>query len=119
MHDHHIVFRSQGGLDIADNIKELSYSEHLGNNSPHMSKEINLKYKGDLQAEYYHLFYKEQYTIEDIAKILHKSEKYIYKHFRKVKNIAGIYQKEDIIRKLMGDKLYVKEGKIIGQSGSE
>jgi hypothetical protein len=106
MHDHHIVFRSQRGLDIEDNMIELSYEQHLGNNSPHMNKEVNLKLKTDLQSYYYERFPAEEYSISEIAFILRKSERYIEKHFRKVKNFARIYKREDIIRKLMGDKLY-------------
>lgn len=106
MHRHHIVFKSQQGLDTVYNLIELSYEDHEGNNGPHQSKEANLKLKLELQEEYYRIFDKEEYTIKEIANILRKSEKYIEKHFRKVKNFAGIYQKEDIIRKLMGGKLY-------------
>jgi hypothetical protein len=71
-----------------------------------MNKEINLKLKQDLQADYYELFSKDEYSIKEISIILRKSEKYIFKHFRKVKNWAGVYQREDIIRKLMGGKIY-------------
>lgn len=106
-HDHHIVFRSQGGLNIDDNMISLPYEQHLGNNSPHMSREIDLKLKISLQDYYFERFTKEEYTIPEIAKLLHKSERYIENRFRKVKNFAGIYKREDIIRKLMGDKLYL------------
>jgi hypothetical protein len=106
MHDHHIVFKSQGGLDLDDNLIELTCEQHLGNNSPHQNKEVNLKLKTDLQDEYYYLFPEKEYQVEEIAKILRKPVKYIEKHFRKVKNFAGIYQREDIIRKLMGGKIY-------------
>lgn len=106
MHKHHIVFKSQRGLDIDLNLIELTYEQHEGNNGPHLNKEVNLKLKTDLQNEYYRIFHKEEYTIEEIARLLHKSERYIFKHFKKVKNFAGIYQKEDIIKKLMGGKFY-------------
>jgi DNA-binding CsgD family transcriptional regulator len=106
MHDHHIVFRSQGGLDLQANMTELSYEQHLGNKSPHRDREVDISLKTDLQNTYYNLFSNDNYSIKEIAEILKKSEKYIFKHFRKVKNFAGIYQKEDIIRKLMGGKLY-------------
>lgn len=106
MHNHHIVFRSQRGLDIPANLINLSYIDHEGNNGPHQNRETDLRLKKGLQNEYYDMFSEESYTIPEIAKILHKSEKYIFKHFRKVKNYAGIYQKEDIIRKLMGGKTY-------------
>lgn len=106
MHKHHIVFRSQGGLDIDANLIDLTYDQHEGNNGPHLNREADLQLKLNLQDYYYRLFSKEEYTIPEIAAALRKSEKYIEKHFRKVKNYAGVYKKEDIIRKLMGGKLY-------------
>jgi AraC-like DNA-binding protein len=106
LHDHHIVFKSQGGLDLDDNMINLSYEAHLGNNSPHRNREIDMELKTGIQSEYCEKFSKDEYTIKEIAEILRKSERYIYKHFRKVKNFAGIYQREDIIRKLMGGKIY-------------
>jgi AraC-like DNA-binding protein len=106
MHEHHIVFRSQRGLDIDDNLIDLSYEQHLGNNSPHMNREVDLKLKTDLQKHYYERFPNAEYSISEIAKILRKSERYIEKHFRKVKNFAGIYKRDEIIKKLMGGKFY-------------
>lgn len=108
MHEHHIVFKSQGGLNLDDNLIDLDYEHHLGNKSPHLSREVDLELKRDLQEYYFSRFKAEEYSISEIAAILHKSEKYIYKHFRKVKNFAGIYQREDIIRKLMGGKTYYR-----------
>jgi AraC-like DNA-binding protein len=106
LHKHHIVFRSQGGLDISDNLINLSYEDHEGANGPHQSKEVNMRLKKDLQDDYFRMFKSDEYTVGEIAAILHKSEKYIEKHFKKVKNHAGIYKREDIIRKLMGGKIY-------------
>jgi AraC-like DNA-binding protein len=106
MHKHHIVFRSQGGLDTEDNLIDLTFNQHEGDKGPHQSKEADLCLKTDLQKYYSERFYDEEYSIGEIAAILRKSEKYIEKHFRKVKNFAGTYQREDIIRKLMGGKLY-------------
>lgn len=106
MHKHHIVFRSQRGLDIDDNLIDLSFMDHEGNNGPHQNREVDLKLKTDLQNHYYEQFRKEEYTIPEIASILRKSVRYIEKHFRKVKNFAGIYKREDIIKKLMGGKFY-------------
>jgi hypothetical protein len=56
MHDHHIVFRSQGGLDLQANMTELSYEQHLGNKSPHRDREVDISLKTDLQNTYYNLF---------------------------------------------------------------
>lgn len=106
MHKHHIVFRSQGGLDTAYNLIDLPYEDHMGNNGAHHSKEVDMALKVNLEKEYFRLFPEDEYTIKEIAQLLGKSEKYMEKHFRKVKNFAGIYKQEDIIRKLMGGKLY-------------
>ena len=105
-HKHHIVFRSQGGLDFPLNLVDLSYEEHEGKNGPHMNKLVDLILKKDLQDRLFHIFDKEAYTIEEISAKLKKSVKYFEKHFRSVSQAAGVYQKEDIIRKLMGGKLY-------------
>lgn len=106
MHKHHIVFRSQGGLDFKLNLIDLSLEDHEGSSGPHHNREKDLQLKTSLQESLFELFTKEEYTVEEIAKLLGKSKHYIEKHFRKVRNFAGIYQKEDIIRKLMGGKLY-------------
>jgi DNA-binding CsgD family transcriptional regulator len=105
-HKHHIVFRSHHGLDTDANMIDLSYMDHEGNDGPHLNREVDLKLKTDLQDRYYKMFANEEYEIPEIAKILGKSEKYIYKHFRKVKNFAGIYKREEIIKELMGGRFY-------------
>jgi len=107
MHNHHIVFRSQGGLDYSLNLVKLTYEDHEGNNSPHKNKQIDDMYKLDLQEKLSDIFDEEEYTIQEIAKKLGKSTRYFEKHFRKVKSAAGVYKTEDIIRKLMGDKIYL------------
>ncbi len=106
MHKHHIVFKSQGGLDFELNYKYLSTEDHEGSNGPHMNKRIDLLYKKELQNLLYCLFSKPEYSIKEIAKVLGKSTRYMEKHFRSVPSAAGIYQRENIIRKLMGGKLY-------------
>lgn len=106
MHKHHIVFRSQGGLDFDLNLMELTYEQHEGAEGPHRNKEIDLILKRNLQEQLYEIFWQEGYTVEEIAKYLGKSKKYIEKHFRKVPSAAGIYRPEDIIKKLMGGKFY-------------
>jgi AraC-like DNA-binding protein len=107
MHEHHIVFRSQGGLDTDANLIDLTFEQHEGKNGPHQNREADLNLKHDLQDYYYRRFPNDEYSIPEIASILRKSERYIEKHFRKVWNRAGIYKREEIIKKLMGGKFYV------------
>jgi Translation elongation factors (GTPases) len=118
MHKHHIVFRSQGGLDFDLNLIELTYEEHEGNNGPHRNWLVDRKYKLELQDKLCELFLDEEYTIEQIAKKLRKTTRYFEKHFRRVPSAAGLYKTEDIIRKLMGAKIY-QGGKCSERFGSE
>jgi AraC-like DNA-binding protein len=75
---------------------DLSYMDHEGNDGPHLNREVDLKLKTDLQNYYYCVFEKDEYKIPEIAKILKKSEKYIYKHFRKSKELCrGIQERRD------------------------
>ena len=104
---HHIVFRSQGGLDIDLNYKYLCSEHHnMGNRSPHMSREIDVGYKIELQRKFYKLFHEARYTIGEIAELLGCQQKTLEKRFKAVPNHAGMYEKEDVIRALMGGKLY-------------
>ena len=104
---HHIIFRSQGGLDIDLNYKYLCAEHHnMGNCSPHMSREVDIGYKIELQRKLYQLFRKARYTIEEIAELLDCRKKTLEKRFKAVPNHAGMYGKEDVIRALMGGKLY-------------
>lgn len=106
LHKHHIVFRSQGGLDFELNYKHLTYEEHEGAAGPHQNRAVDLCYKIELQKKLEKLFPKGPYNIKEIAERLGRSEKYWKTHFRKVSPIGGPYQKKEIIRKLMGGKLY-------------
>lgn len=107
MHKHHIVFRSQGGLDTKMNLHNYSgYEDHEGKGGPHQSREEDLRLKRELQEEYYRVFSKKEYSLEEIAEKLERTERYIFKSFKRVKCWIGKYNQEDIIRHLMGGKLY-------------
>lgn len=105
-HRHHIVFRSQGGLDFPLNIIYLTAEQHEGDDGPHKNKIIDDALKKTLQNKLYKTFIDEEYTIEEIAEKLGNSVKYFEKHFKKVPQAAGLYKKDDIVKKLMGDKFY-------------
>lgn len=103
---HHIVFRSQGGLDIPMNFKYLCPEHHTGKESPHGSRVIDLQYKKEEQDKLFKLFTEETYTIKQIADLIGYDKKRLEKRFRKVPSRAGSYEREDIIRALMGGRLY-------------
>lgn len=103
---HHIVFRSQGGLDIPMNFKYLCPEHHTGKESPHGSRTVDLRYKKEEQEKLFKLFKEETYTIKQIADLIGYDKKRLEKRFRKVQSRAGYYEREVIIRALMGGRLY-------------
>ena len=105
-HKHHIVFRSQGGMDYDLNLIQLTQEEHEGNDGPHHNIERDRQLKRQLQEQLFELFPPGQYDIDTISKKLGRTRKYFEPRFCKVKNIGGLYEGEDIVRHLMGGKLY-------------
>ena len=106
-HKHHIVFRSQGGLDFDLNLKDLSDEAHEGDNGPHKNRAVDLMYKLDLQEKLQKLFLEDElYTEKQVSEKLGRSERYWRQHLRKVRRTAGLLRGEDLVRFLMGGKLY-------------
>ena len=103
---HHIVFRSQGGFDIPINFKYLCPEHHTGKNSPHGNKRIDIAYKREMQEKLFRLFSAEGYTLAEIVNTLKHDKRNVEKRIKKVANIAGVYKREDIVRAVMGGKLY-------------
>lgn len=104
---HHIVFRSQGGLNIELNYISLCIHHHsVGKAAVHNNRTFDLELKRTLQERYFELFDKEQYTIAEIAKIIGYNKNRLEKRMKSVPQRAGKYKKEDVIRFLMGGRLY-------------
>jgi len=106
-HIHHIVYRSHGGLNNSLNLINLCpYHHELGPEAPHQSRQADLEFKRELQEQYFDLFDEDEYTVEQIAELIGISLRKTQEAFLKVNNFAGTYQKEDVIRRLMGGRLY-------------
>lgn len=106
-HIHHIVFRSHGGLDNDLNLVNLCPMHHeLGPDSPHRSREVDIELKVELQEKYFELFKKENYTIDEITSLIGISRRKTEDAFRKVRSFGEFYNREDIVRRLMGGRLY-------------
>jgi len=106
MERHHIVFRSQGGLNFPLNFIDLTTEEHKGNNGPHLNREMDLYLKKSMQAQIQNKLSQAYYTTEQLIKELelrpteaHKMTKHLTLH-------KEGYATEDVIRRLMGGKLY-------------
>ena len=107
MHKHHIVFRSQGGLDFALNLIELSMEEHEGDKGPHRNRKRDLELKMMLQEKLFELFPEDEFfNIEQISEELGRTSRYFGKHFKAVPMVGGLYPGREIVKRLMGGKFY-------------
>lgn len=103
---HHIVFKSQGGLDFDLNYKELCFEDHKGNKGPHNCRKVDLKYKVELQRKLESLLDKEYYTEDEVRKLLGLNKKQADMIFKRFKVYSEGYKKDEIIRRLMGGRNY-------------
>lgn len=106
MEKHHIVFKSQQGLDFELNYKYLSSEDHRGNYGPHLNKETDLRYKRELESTLRMKLFNNYYTLDELIEILGLNSRQANKAFRKVKKYHKGMKREDVIRRLMGGKLY-------------
>ncbi len=107
IHKHHIVFRSQGGLDFEMNIIDLTQEEHEGDKGPHKCRKRDLELKTQLQERLFELFPETEYfSIETISSKLGRTSRYFGKYFKKVPNIAGMYSGYETVKRLMGGRFY-------------
>lgn len=106
MERHHIVFKSQGGMDFDLNYEYLSPEDHRGNNSPHLNKRVDLAYKKEMQMELEYILEKDYYNIKELIDLLGLKEKQANRAFRKLLRAEGI-KKDDIIKRLMGGRFYL------------
>lgn len=106
---HHIIHRSEGGLDIKINYKYLCNEHHRGKIGPHHCIEIDLKYKLELQKKLYDLLPKDFYTLKDLSITLNLSLNVAKRITKDLRLYKEGYKKEDIILYLMGGTFYTEE----------
>lgn len=106
---HHIVFRSQGGLDFELNYKDLCAEHHKGNYSPHGNRYVDLTYKRQLQERLFSIFTESYYSIDEISKMLGCKMKDLERRFKTAQpdpKTLCHYPSETVVRVLMGGRLY-------------
>lgn len=108
---HHIVYRSHGGADYFCSKIALPAGFHKGNRGPHLNKKTDKALKEAMQKELFAAFQEfDTYDIDAILTILQpenkRSREKIRRQMEKTKNIAGEYKAEDIVRTLMGGRLF-------------
>lgn len=106
---HHIVHRSEGGFDIELNYKYLCPYHHRGKYGPHHSKEIDLRYKIDLQNKLYEILTKDYYYFKELSQILNIPNNTLKRITKDLRLYKEGYKKSDIIFKIMGNKFYTEE----------
>ena len=102
---HHIIYKSQGGLDFELNYKYLTNKEHRGDKGPHKCRETDLRYKLELQEQLEKILTRKYYSVRDLVELLDLKEEQANKAFRKLLKVNGI-AREDALRRLMGGRLY-------------
>ena len=102
---HHVVFRSQGGLDADWNIIRLCSLHHRGNQGPHRNRTIDLQYKRQVQAHLFATLIDTYYA--DKPQIFTKNE--WNRITKKLPRYTEGFMAEDIIRRCMGGKIYEEE----------
>ncbi|WP_125152831.1 HNH endonuclease signature motif containing protein [Clostridium rectalis] len=103
---HHIINRCQGGLEFELNYKYLCSEHHRGEQGPHRNWALDIKYKLEMQGKLSILLCKEYYTIEELSKILNINKSKVKKTTKNIKRYKEGYKKQDILLKLMGNKIY-------------
>jgi predicted transcriptional regulator len=103
---HHIVHKHEGGYDIKLNYKYLCNYHHRGKHGPHNCIETDLKYKLELQDKLFKLLPKDYYTAKELYNILEISHSSLKKLIKNLKLFKEGYSKKEIIKNLMGGKLY-------------
>ncbi|HEY5524089.1 MAG TPA: HNH endonuclease signature motif containing protein [Clostridium sp.] len=106
---HHIIHRSEGGLDIELNYRYLCEKHHRGKDGPHHSIETDINYKLELQDKLYSLLSKEYYTFKELGQLLEISINALKRITKNIKLYKEGYKKDSIILTLMGGTLYSEE----------
>lgn len=104
---HHIVFRSHGGLNIEVNYCYLCAWHHIdGPDAPHKNRAADLALKLREQRDLQNMFWCKTYRIAEIAEIIGMSRRTLARKMRNVPAVLGEYRREDIIKFIMGGRLY-------------
>lgn len=103
---HHVIFRSQGGFTAGWNEKRLCPSCHKGNSGPHRNKKSDLKYKFEVQQKLETMLTKDYYNADELQIILTFTPSQTKKLIKALKIHKEGYNRDDIIRRCMGGKIY-------------
>lgn len=104
--EHHVVYRSQGGLNFPLNIRYLCHEHHRGKNGPHKNKSTDLQYKLQLQDNLRSLLRKDYYREQELTDMLQIKNGMAKKLLKGLRLHKEGYDSSEIIFRLMGMKEY-------------
>jgi hypothetical protein len=107
---HHCVFRSAAPymLKAKVNHKYLCNEHHRGNNSPHMDRKIDLKYKLEMQKKLFEMLPNAFYNEEELKDILELSQGEIKAIVKILKRYKEGFEHIEIVIRCMGGRLYAE-----------
>ncbi|CDI50549.1 HNH endonuclease signature motif containing protein [Clostridium tetani] len=103
---HHIVNKCEGGISYPINYKYLCSEHHRGKDGPHKNCEVDIRYRLELQNKLKEILIKDYYNVCELEKLLHINKNKLKRMFKGNKIYKEGYKREDIIFKLMGEKIY-------------
>ena len=106
MEKHHIIFKSQGGLDFPLNYKILTPEDHRGNKGPHLCRSKDLDYKLELEDNLFSILFRHFYSEHQLINILQLKPAQAHKICKKFTVHKEGFAREDVIRRLLGGKIY-------------
>lgn len=108
---HHIFFQSQSIWlkKLPLNLKSLCIVHHNGNQGPHRNREVDIKYKMEVQKKLFKLFSNKNYfTEKEIKEKLFYTPSEVRKFIKTLHLHKEGYDRIDIIQKLQGGRFYAK-----------
>ncbi|SHJ33277.1 hypothetical protein SAMN05444401_2798 [Clostridium amylolyticum] len=106
---HHIIYKSQGGLDYPLNYKYLCANHHRGREGPHKNNKVDLQYKLELQNKLQTILCNSYYTFDELINLLNISKNLLKRLSKNLKLHKEGYKSSEIIYLLMGRKVYKEE----------
>ena len=103
---HHIVYKSQGGLEFPLNFRYLCTLHHRGSMGPHKNRRLDLEYKLNMQRNLEAILTQDFYYIEELVLLLNINKGMILRLFKQYKQYDKGIRGMDIIFRLMGRKKY-------------
>ena len=104
---HHIIFRSQMGLDFPLNYKYLSAEDHRGNLGPHLNRKTDLRYKEELERNLRAILTDLHYFEVELIHLLGLDSKQADKAFRHIRITSKGMNTEEVIKRLLGGRFYL------------